>query len=90
MKRINKLLVVVTLVSLVISFMSFGIAVIGGLIDSTVLILFWYLGLAGLWAILMASVVAIAVFLFDSIGKYYQSYCYRLKGHRHHSPHAII
>ncbi len=55
MKRINKLLMVVTLVLLVISFMFFGISVIGGLIDSTVLILFWYLGLAELWAILMTS-----------------------------------
>ncbi|PLY13880.1 MAG: hypothetical protein C0631_12705 [Sedimenticola sp.] len=90
MKRVNKLLMVVTLVSLAISFMSFGIAVIGGLIDSTVLILFWYLGLAGLWAILMASVIAIGVFLFVSTGKYFQSNSYRLKGHGHHSPHAMI
>ena len=86
MKPINKLLMVVTLVSLVISFMSFGTAVIGGLIDSTVLILFWYLGLAGLWAILMTSVIAIGVFFFDSIGKHFQSNSYRLKGHGHHLP----
>ncbi|WP_029133851.1 hypothetical protein [Sedimenticola selenatireducens] len=90
MKRVNKLLMVVTLVSLVISFMSFGISVIGGLIDSTVLILFWYLGLAGLWAILMASVIAIGVFLFVSTGKYFQSNPHRLKGHGRHSTHAMI
>jgi len=90
MKRINNLLMVVTLVSLVISFLSFGISVIGGLIDSTALILFWYLGLAGLWAILMTSAIAIGVFFFNSIGKYFQSDPYRLKGHGHHSPHAMI
>jgi len=87
MKRVNTLLIAV---SLVISFMSFGISVIGGLIDNTVLILFWYLGLAVLWAILMASVIAIGVFLFDSIDKYIQSDSHRLKGHGHHSPHAMI
>ena len=90
MKRLNKLLMVVTLVSLVISFISFGISVIGGLIDSTALILFWYLGLTGLWAILMTSVVAIGVFFFDSIGKYFQFSSYRLKGHEHRSTHALI
>ena len=88
MKHINKLLKVIMIVSLAISFASFSIAVIGGLVDSSTLILFWYLGLAGLWAILMASVVASVVFLFDSGGKLFQQNFYRLKWHRHYPPHA--
>ncbi len=88
MKHINKLLKVIMIVSLAISFASFSIAVIGGLVDSSTLILFWYLGLAGLWAILMASVVASAVFLFDSGGKWFQQHFYRLEGHRHYPPQA--
>jgi hypothetical protein len=87
MKRINKLLMAV---SLVISFISFGLSVIGGLIDNTVLVLFWYLGLAGLWAILIASAIGIGVFLFDSIDTYFQSDPHRLKSHEHHSSQAII
>jgi len=88
MKRINKLLKAVVIVSLAVSFASFGIAVIGGLVDSSTLILFWYLGLAGLWAILMTSVVAGVVFLFDSGAKLFQQRYSRLKWHRHYPPHA--
>lgn len=88
MKRMNKLLKVVTLISLVISFVSFGTASIGGLIDSSALIMFWYLGLTVIWVMLVASVVASLVFLFDSGGKWIQQNCYRLEGHRHHFPHA--
>lgn len=87
MKRINKLLMAV---SLVISFISYGISVIGGLIDNTVLVLFWDLGLAGLWAMLMTSIIGIGVFLVDSIINYFQSDSQRLKGHEHHSPQAMI
>jgi len=88
MKRMNKLLRIVTITSLAVSFVSFGIAVIGGLIDTPSLILFWYLGLVGLWTILMASVVAGMVFLFDFGTKRFQQQFYRLKGHRHYPPHA--
>jgi hypothetical protein len=89
MKRMNKLLKRVTMTSLAISFVSFGIAVIGGLIDSSILIMFWYIGLTGIWVVLIASIVVSAVFLFDSGGKWYQQqHFYRLKGHRHHPPHA--
>ena len=88
MKRINRQLKKVAIFSLAISFVSFGIAVIGGLVDNSTLVLFWYLGLAGLWTILMASVVAGVVFLFDSGGKLFQQRFYRLKWHRHYPPHA--
>jgi len=88
MKRINKLLKVVTITSLAVSFVSFGIAVIGGLINSPSLILFWYLGLVGLWTILMASVVAGVVFLFGFSTKRFQQHFYRLKGHRYYPSHA--
>ena len=88
MKRMNKLLKRVTITSLAISFVSFGTAVIGGLIDSSILIMFWYLGLAGLWTKLMASVVTSVVFLFDSGGKWFQQHCHRLEGHRRYPPHA--
>ncbi|MDF1527920.1 MAG: hypothetical protein P1R74_02220 [Sedimenticola sp.] len=88
MKRLNKLLKVVTLISLAISFVSFGIAAIGGLIDSSILLMFWYLGLTGIWIILLASVVASVVFLLDSIGNLVQPDFYRLKEHRHYPPHT--
>ncbi|MCW8882298.1 MAG: hypothetical protein OQL17_12175 [Sedimenticola sp.] len=88
MKRLNKLLKVVTLISLAISFVSFGIAAIGGLIDSSILLMFWYLGLTGIWIILLASVVASVVFLLDSIGNLVQPHFYRLKEHRHYPPHT--
>ncbi len=87
MKRINKLLMAVFLV---ISFISFGLSVMGGLIDNTVLVLFWHLGLAELWAILITLVIGIGVFLVDSINIYFQSDYHRLKGHEHHSPQAMI
>ncbi len=88
MKRMNKSLKVITIISLAISFVSFGAAAIGGLIDSSILMMFWYLGLTGIWVILMASVVAGVVFLFDSVGKWFQQHCYRSEGHRHYPPHA--
>ncbi len=89
MKRMNKLLQRVTITSLAISFVSFGIAVIGGLVDSSILVMFWYIGLTGIWVLLAASIVAGAVFLFDSAGKWYQQlHFYQLKGHRYHPPHA--
>ena len=88
MKRINKLLKVVTIISLAVSIVSFGIVAIGSLIDSSILMMLWYLGITGIWAILMASVVAGAVFLFDSGGKWVQQHFYRLEGHRHYPPHA--
>lgn len=86
MKRINKLLKEVTIISLATSFVSFGITIIGGLISSSTLILFWYLGLAGIWAILMASVVASAAFLLHRSGTWFAQYVYRLKGYKHHAP----
>jgi hypothetical protein len=89
MKRMNKLLKVVTIISLGISFISFGTAAIGGLIDSSILMMFWYLGLTGIWVILMVSVVASLVFLFDFGGSWFQHQnFYRLKEHRHYPPHA--
>ena len=89
MKRMNKLLQRVTITSLAISFVSFGIAIIGGLVDSSILVMFWYIGLTGIWVLLAASIVAGAVFLFDSAGKWYQQlHFYQLKGYRHHPPHA--
>jgi hypothetical protein len=91
MKSMNELLKRVTITSLAISFVSFGIAVIGGLIDSSILIMFWYVGLTAIWVILAASIVASAVFLFDSAGKWYQQQnFYQLKEHRHHPPHAAV
>ncbi len=84
MKRMNKLLRIVTITSLAVSFVSFGIAVIGGLIDNPSLILFWYLGIVSLWTILIASVVASVVFLFGFGSKQFQQYFYRLKA----PPHA--
>ena len=91
MKRMNKLLKRVSIASLAISFVSFGTAVIGGLIDSSILIMFWYVGLTGILTILTASIVAGAVFLFDSADKWYQQqHFYQLKVHRHHPPHAAV
>ena len=86
MKRMNKLLQRVTITSLAISFVSFGIAIIGGLVDSSILVMFWYIGLTGIGVILAASIVAGAVFLFDTT--YQQLHFYQLKGHRYHPPHA--
>jgi len=88
MKRMNELLKVATLTSLVISFVSFGAAAIGGLTDSSILMMFWYLGLTGIWVILMASVVASVMFLYGFSGKSFQQYGYRLEGHRHQFPHT--
>ena len=89
MKRMNTLLKRVSIASLAISFVSFGTAVIGGLIDSSILIMFWYVGLTGIGVILIASIVVSAVFLFDSAGKWYQQqHFYQLKGPGHHPPHA--
>ena len=89
MKRINKLLKIVMITSLAICFVSFGITIIGALINSSILMMFWYLGLAGLWTILMASVVAGMVFLLDSGGKWIQQHFYWQKGHRHYPLHAV-
>jgi len=86
MKRINKLLKEVTIISLAVSIVSFGIVAIGSLIDSSILMMLWYLGLTGIWAILMASVVASVVFLFDSGSKWFQQHFYRLERHRHYPP----
>ena len=88
MKCMNKILKIVMIISLAISFVSFGTAAIGDLIDNSVLIMFWYLGLTGIGVILMASVVTGVVFLFDSGGKWFQQHCYRSEGHRHYPPHA--
>jgi hypothetical protein len=91
MKRMSKLLKRVTITSLAVSFVSFGVAVIGGLIESSILVMFWYVGLTAIWVILAASIAAGAVFLFDSADKWYQQqHFYQLKGHRHHPPHAAV
>ncbi|MCU7805746.1 MAG: hypothetical protein KZQ96_21385 [Candidatus Thiodiazotropha sp. (ex Lucinoma borealis)] len=72
-----------------ISLTFFGLSALGGLIDSPNLVLCWYLGLAGFGAILLTSAVAVVVLLFESISKFFQQHSYRLKGHGHHSPHAV-
>jgi len=48
---------------------------------------FVFVGIVTIWVILIASVVASVVFLFDSGGKWFQQpYFFRLMGHRHHPP----
>lgn len=87
MKRIDKFLRIATMIFFAISFTSFGLTALGGVIDNPSLMLFWYLGLAGLGAMLLTSVLASVVLLFESICKFFQQHTYRLKRHGHHSPH---
>ena len=89
MKRINELLKIVMVTSLAISFVSFGFTAIGFLIGSSILMMLWYLGLTGIWAILMVSVVTSVVFLSNSGSKWFKQHFYGLKGHRHYRPHAV-
>ncbi len=83
MKRINNLLMIITIISIAISCVSFGVATLGGLINSSGLVLFWYLGLIGIWALMVVSVVASILFLFN-FG------CKWLAGHRHNHQHTAI
>ena len=87
MKRIN-LVKSVTLVSLAVSFVSFSITAIGALIESSILMMFWYLGLTGVWIMMVATVVTGVVFLFEHGIKWMQKHFPRLEGHDHYPPHA--
>ncbi|WP_275098220.1 hypothetical protein [Sedimenticola hydrogenitrophicus] len=58
MKQMNVLLRQIIVVSLAVSFLSFAITALGGLIESSALIMFWYLGLMSILAILFASFIA--------------------------------
>jgi hypothetical protein len=87
MKRLN-LVKSVTLVSLAVSFVSFGITAIGALIESSILMMFWYIGLTGIWITLMAAVVSSTVFLLEHGIKWMQKHFPRLESHDHYPPHA--
>ena len=88
MKRFNNLVKLVTLVSLAVSFVSFGISAIGSLFDSSISMVFWYLGLTGIWIMLAAAVVAVTVFLFDFGHKRIQKHLHRLERHNHYPSHV--
>jgi hypothetical protein len=83
MKQINKLLKIATITSIAISFFSLSIATIGGLINSSSLVLFWYLGLIGIWVLMVTSIAASVLFFFN-FG------CKWLAGHRHNHQHTAI
>ena len=89
MKRFNNLVKLVTLVSLAVSFVCFGIAAIGSLFDSSISMVFWYLGLTGLWIMLAAAVVSITVFLIDFGQKLMQKQLHRSERNSHYLPHAV-
>ena len=89
MKRIDNFLRIATIILFAMSFTFFSLSVLGGVIDSPRLVLFWYLGLAGLGTILLTSVVAGMALLLESITKSFRQYLCRLKEHGHHSPHTV-
>ena len=89
MKRFNNLVKLITLVSLAFSFVCFGIAAIGSFFDSSVSMVFWYLGLTGLWIMLAAAVVSIMVFLFGFGQKRMQKQLHRSERNSHYPPHAL-
>jgi len=90
MKRFYNLLKSATLVLLAVSFASFGVAALASLIDSSISMVFWYLGLTSGWIILLTAVVAVAGFLFDHGRKWINSHFHQIAGNNHHPPHAAI
>jgi len=90
MKRTNNIVKSVTLISLAVSLVAFGIAAVGSVIESSMLMMFWYIGLIGVWVIMAASIVASLAFLFDHGHKWIQKHFQRTGEHHHYPPHAAI
>jgi hypothetical protein len=65
MERMNNILKIVTILFSAISFLSFGIAALGGLIHSSGLVLFWYFGLMNILALMGIFVIASIALLFN-------------------------
>ncbi len=65
MERMNNILNIVTIIFSAISFVSLGIAALGGLIHSSGLVLFWYLGLISILALMVIFVISSIALLFD-------------------------
>lgn len=65
MKRLNNILNIITIIFIAISFVSFGVATLGGLTNSSGLVLFWYFGLIGMLVLMMILVMASIVLLFN-------------------------
>jgi len=86
MNRIQHISQEITVISLVISLAAFATAAVGGLFDAPALIMFWYLGLIGLWVMLAtASVAGIAMLLNRG-----NQWLKRQKRQPQHSPHAAV
>ncbi len=72
MNQISKLWMKLVLISFVISFVSFGIVFIGGPIDGLILVVFCYLGLTGIFAMLIISMVIGMVFAVNFVATGFQ------------------
>lgn len=58
MKQINTLLKQMIMISFAVSFLSFAISAIGAMVENSAMIMFWYLGLMGIAAILSTAFFA--------------------------------
>ena len=88
MKRISNLMKSVTLVSLSISFLSFGIAAMESLIGSASCLSLWYIGMAAGLIALLAAVAAFAAPLFDYGSERNMHSRQLLKRHARNQPHT--
>ncbi len=58
MNQINTLLKQMIMISFAVSFLSFAISAIGAMVENSAMIMFWYLGLTGIAAILFTAFFA--------------------------------
>lgn len=89
MNRIQHIAEEITILSLVINLASFATAAVGGLFDIPALIMFWYLGLIGLWVMLATAAVAGIAMLLNSSNQWLKRQSDHSKRQRQHSPHAV-